>query len=528
MIPILYDSNELSFTSNGLGRLRDCISCMVTEERNGIYECDFSYPVNGANFDLIIPGRIIGVRHDDTEDIQPFDIVSYSKPIDGIVEFHAVHISYRLREMVKTTDFYPAITDLTGAIEFLNAPNRNYGQTEFGWDRYHQFHFSADFNMTARFGAATTVPTAIRSMMGGMEGSIIDSYGGEWEFDKFNVTLHKKRGQDRDFTIRYGVNLTDYKEDTDFSDTYNFAWPYWQGSDGVNDTIRKPPMPVPSEDQRIYAYREIQAPLDLSSKFENPPTWAQLQDAARAYMRNNQTTVPKQTIDVSFIRLQDLGEYEMLETLLQCNLCDTINVVFPAYDMQGRYKIVKTVYDVLRGGYDSMELGTLQTTLAEALGISSESPTNSGADVIYYEDDTVKVNAPIEVNGSVTSNGNKLVSASADGGSGTKSNVATGTTLKNLTSITLSDAGVYLLMGLARFPANANGRRGLGWGSNSTGYFDNSLVVVPPVTESNGITRIQSMAIVTVASSLDVYLNCYHTAGSSLSVDYYWRYIKLA
>ena len=61
MIPILYDSNELSFTSNGLGRLRDCISCMVTEERNGVYECDFSYPVDGANFDLIIPGRIIGV-----------------------------------------------------------------------------------------------------------------------------------------------------------------------------------------------------------------------------------------------------------------------------------------------------------------------------------------------------------------------------------------------------------------------------------------------------------------------------------
>lgn len=527
MIPILYDSNELSFTSNGLGRLRDCISCMVTEERNGVYECDFSYPVDGANFDLIIPGRIIGVRHDDTEDIQPFDIVSYSKPIDGIVEFHAVHISYRLREMVKTTDFYPAITDLAGAIEFLNAPQRNYGYTEIEWDRYHQFHFSADFNMTARFGAATAMPTAIRSMMGGMEGSIIDSYGGEWEFDKFNATLHKRRGQDRDFTIRYGVNLTDYKEDTDFSDTYNFAWPYWQGNDGVKDTIRKPPMPVPSEDQRIYAYREIQAPLDLSSKFEKPPTWAQLQDAARAYMRNNQTTVPKQTIDVSFIRLQDLGEYEMLETLLQCNLCDTINVVFPAYDMQGRYKIVKTVYDVLRGGYDSMELGTLQTTLAEALGISSESPTNSGADVIYYEDDTVKVNAPIEVNGSVTSNGNKLVSASADGGSGTKSNVATGSTRKNLATVSLPDAGVYLLIGLARFDSNSNGRRGLTWGSTATGYYDHSLVVVPPV---NGeITRIQSMAIVKVTSApTDVYLNCYHTAGSPLNVEYYWRYIKLA
>ena len=133
MIPILYEKNETAFASNGLGRLRDCISCKVTEERNGIYECDFEYPVTGANYDLIQIGRIIGVTHDDyelttterligaltdeeldtitdegglaltgerttdftTKDIQPFDIVSFSRPIDGVVTFHAVHISYR-------------------------------------------------------------------------------------------------------------------------------------------------------------------------------------------------------------------------------------------------------------------------------------------------------------------------------------------------------------------------------------------------------------------------------------------------
>lgn len=63
MIPILYDTNEVAFTSNGLGRLSDVISCVVTEERNNIYECDFSYPVNGRNYDLIKIGRIVGVSH---------------------------------------------------------------------------------------------------------------------------------------------------------------------------------------------------------------------------------------------------------------------------------------------------------------------------------------------------------------------------------------------------------------------------------------------------------------------------------
>lgn len=93
MIPILYESNETRFTSNGIGRLRDCISCAVTEERNGIFECDFEYPVTGAHYEDIIEGRIVYVTHDDTGIPQPFDIVGSTKPISGVVTFHAVHIS---------------------------------------------------------------------------------------------------------------------------------------------------------------------------------------------------------------------------------------------------------------------------------------------------------------------------------------------------------------------------------------------------------------------------------------------------
>ena len=111
MIPILYDSTETTFASNGLGRLRDCIECIVTEERNGIYECDFSYPVGGQNYDLIQLGRIIACEHDDTDDVQPFDIISCTKPIEGIVSFHAVHISYRQSKMVASGTNVNSLTD---------------------------------------------------------------------------------------------------------------------------------------------------------------------------------------------------------------------------------------------------------------------------------------------------------------------------------------------------------------------------------------------------------------------------------
>ena len=100
MIPIIYESTETAFVSNGLGRLRDCISCKVTEERNGVYELEMEYPVSGANYDLIRPGRIIACTHEDGDDIQPFDIVGLEKPIDGTVVVKGVHISYRQSGMV--------------------------------------------------------------------------------------------------------------------------------------------------------------------------------------------------------------------------------------------------------------------------------------------------------------------------------------------------------------------------------------------------------------------------------------------
>ena len=102
MIPILYEHDEVNFTSQGLCRLSDAVSCIVTEERNGVYECELKYPIDGLNFEQIIEGRIIAVTHDDNGDIQPFEVYKHSEPIDGLVTFYAHHLSYRLRNNILT------------------------------------------------------------------------------------------------------------------------------------------------------------------------------------------------------------------------------------------------------------------------------------------------------------------------------------------------------------------------------------------------------------------------------------------
>lgn len=365
MIPILFDSNETEFDSNGLGRLRDCISCLVTEERNGIYECDFEYPINGANFDEIKLGRIIYCTHDYSGDGQPFDIVSYSKPIDGIVTFHAVHISYRLSKVVVNGKNINSLTSAFARFTNYGSPSNN------------GFTYTTDIISSGYVGAFDGIPKSVRSMLGGVDGSILDTYGGEYKFDKFNVNLLESRGSDRNITIRYGLNLTDYNDDTDYSESFNACVGYWSGSDADgNDVIVTTGLVYSG--QTSYNARTEVAVIDLTDKFEDEPTVADLTSAAETYMTNNQTYLPSQNIDVSFINLRDTVEYQHLAPLYNCGLCDTIKVIYPRYNVEGRFKIVKTVYDVLLERFDEMELGNLSTTLSQALGVGSASGSTNG------------------------------------------------------------------------------------------------------------------------------------------------------
>ena len=359
MIPILYEKDETAFVSNGLGRLRDAISVVVTEERNSIYECDFEYPVDGVNYDRIQLGRIIAVEHDESNDVQPFDIVGYTRPINGVVTFHCVHISYRQTAL---TTYGTNIQSLADAFTLLESAQPS-----------NPFTYWTDKTSTGYMASGDGVPHSVRSILGGMEGSILDAYGGEYEWDKWTVKLWESRGTLKPFTIRYGVNLTDYEEEVDYSDTYTSVIPYWMGQDSNgNDTIIKGDMQSASYPSFNGTNRCI--PLDVTDKFdgETIPTKAQIEAAGMAYISENQPYLPAQNIKVDFVRISDSPEYAQFATLQSCKLCDSINVIFSKYNMTGQFKIVKTVYDVLQEKYTELELGTLSTSLAEALGINSE------------------------------------------------------------------------------------------------------------------------------------------------------------
>lgn len=382
MIPILYDPAETLFTSNGIGRLVDCISCEVTEERNGVYECEFTYPVDGRYYNDILEGCIIGCTHDNTGDIQPFDIYKRSIPVDGVVTFNAVHISYRLSNVI-LRPFTAERCDL--ALAGL----KTYSATD------NQFTFVTDKSTAATFKVEH--PASVREMLAGKEGSILDVYGGgEYTFNKLTVTYNQRRGTDTYEEIRYGKNIQEITDEVDSSGIYNAVAPFWDNGEGkvvtLNEYVIYSPTATPyltyitnengveltnENDEPIEAaFLNTRAvPLDLTSYFENKPTKAQLR--AKAYeIMGNDSDIPKRSISVDFVQLWQTEEYANYAPLQQLKLCDTVKVVYPQAGTNERVKIIRVVFDSLADKYIKMELGDAPMSFAETVTNTLENITD--------------------------------------------------------------------------------------------------------------------------------------------------------
>ena len=360
MIPILYDSAETQFTSNGLGRLKDTISCIVTEERNGIYELEFDYPISGDKYELIQEGRMIAVTHDETGDIQPFIIYKRTAKIDGIVTFNAYHLSYKLSNIIAMPFTATGITDAIAQIVPNSLPTN-------------PFAFWTDKVVSANF--TNELPRSVRSLLGGERGSLLDVYGkGEYEFDKWTVRLYLNRGQDSGVTIRYGKNLSDITQQIDASNYYNAFAPYWTSED---ETVTLDHLVVLDNVTEVKA-----VPLDLTNSFENAPTPAELEDTARTRLQNSSGIDVTENIKADFVQLWQTEEYKDYAPLQRVHLCDTVSVIYEALGISTKKKVIRTEWNVLLDRYDEIELGDSQTTLADVITqitteITSDLPTTS-------------------------------------------------------------------------------------------------------------------------------------------------------
>ena len=359
MIPILYEANETAFRSNGIGRLVDCLRWECTEEKNGIFEVEFDYPITGQHYGDIIEGRIAYGLHDDSKVPQPFDIYGRSAPIDGVVTFFAHHISYRLQYSI-----LQPFSAASCAAAFAQMAGKCVTPCPFTF--WTDKTTSGNFNVSA--------PVSVKEILGGVQGSILDVYGkGEYEWDKFTVKLHLNRGTNTGVQIRYGKNLVGLTQDVDTSGFYSAVVPFWRGGDDGSTLVTLPEWVVQSTAASGGSVPSKAVPLDLSDQWEEAPTVAQLRAKALERVNSAEAWLPDENIKVDFVALWQTDEYANIAPLERVRLCDRVGVIDPELGLTAEgVQAIKTVYDGLDERYLSMELGTARTSFASVVQAAAE------------------------------------------------------------------------------------------------------------------------------------------------------------
>lgn len=347
MKPILFENNEREFKTQGFGVLSDAVECLVTEERNGIFEAEMQYPETGIHFSEIQNDRIILVKPSPYKLPQPFRIYRITKPLGGIVSVYARHITYDLNGI--------PIDPFTAG----NAPEAMDGLKQHSAIT-HPFTFWTDKTTAAEF--KSELPATIRSVLGGKAGSILDVYGGEYEWDNFTIKLHDKRGQDNGVVIRYGKNLTNIEQDENISNLYTGIYPFWKDNDGNLVTAN----PKVIEAEGTFPFSRI-IPIDFSSDFQEKPNPQQLTEKGKEYIKANKVGVPTVSVKVEFVPLEQTEEYKDISLLERCDLCDTVTVQFPKLGIDVKAKIVKGIYNALADRWESVEIGEAKTNITDTI-----------------------------------------------------------------------------------------------------------------------------------------------------------------
>lgn len=345
MYPILYETMTEGTvpTHNGLGVLSDCLSCQVTEERNGAYELTMSYTTGGIHASDIQVNRFIMAKPNFADDPQIFRIYRVGKDIGGQFTVSAQHISYDLSGKIITTG---TANDIITACQVLQA-------------KAGAFTISTDKVTAGAF--KVNVASSVRSWFGGKDGSLLDVYGsGEFHYDNYAVSLKQNRGMNRGVVIRYGKNLTELAQELDMSNLCTGVVPYYVDINGNTYTEAK-----------VSTGLTLDVPRDMAIDFSdqvNPdsetPIRTQLTALATAYVANNNLTNILDTITLNFVQISTLTE--------RVDLCDTVTIHVEALGISGTAKCVSTTWDVLHDRYSSTTFGNPKTNIADTIAVTQQ------------------------------------------------------------------------------------------------------------------------------------------------------------
>lgn len=353
--PIIFEKGTRDFSTLGLGLLSDAIQATTTEELNGQFIFEMDYPVSGNNADLIRENRIIVVNSGHILKRQGFIIRQIVRKIDLTMTVYAEHVSYATID-VALAPMGTISGDAKTALE--------------NWKRMlvPAVDFTVDSDILTTNSTLIGAPEfeTARQGLGGHAGSILDVWGGEYQFDNWHIRLLKQRGKSANAIIAYGRNLISFEQDTNIADTYTSVYPYYQENSGDegNKNHFLPERTVDSEFVGKYPNPKVLM-LDLSNKFKDVADYSEtkLRNYALSYIQSNSIGVPKVNMKISTVDLsRATGGFSE-----DIDLGDTVNVYFEKLGITTSAKVIKTVWNVLSDDYDKFEIGARRSSLTESI-----------------------------------------------------------------------------------------------------------------------------------------------------------------
>ncbi|HEL0027550.1 TPA: phage tail protein [Streptococcus equi subsp. zooepidemicus] len=381
MIPVLYEAKETKFRTFGLGEIADAYEVRVTRERNGNYSLYIKYPLDGVFASVFKEELKIKSDAGRRTKWQTFEINRVLRNSKDHIEIFARHISMRTQDIALKPFVSGSSIDAESALEVWR-------DNLVGDDT---FDVKSDILTLGSFSWEVDKIGNARGALGGVAGSILDVYGGEYEFDNRTIILHKQMGRKAPTVLEYGRNIVSVEEERLLDGNYTSIYPY----------VRYTPQPKPQEEASgkphvgeqeqpeeqlvtlpefiidgqyldLYAQRRIQM-VDLSGHFNDDkgkkePTVEEIRKLAQKYLKDNNVGAPKVSIEVDYIDLSQTLDYQDFRVMEEVELCDIVPLYYPKFGITTETeKVVEIVYDVYTDSNHTIKLGTIGQSISKSL-----------------------------------------------------------------------------------------------------------------------------------------------------------------
>lgn len=345
MRPRLFASDAAEFSTLGLGSFH-AVSCNVVEEINGTFELNMVMLATDPLMEQVQIGSIIAAKPNKTDPVQAFVVEHISKAINSEIEIYATHICQHRGKLIPVNKF-----TANGLAAAITAIRNNSLEAN---------PFTITTDKTSSTTMKQEVPKSFRELLGGTEGSLIDTYGGELYFDNFNVKLLSRRGSDEGAQIMYGQNMTEFVHETDFS---------WNGSaTGVKPFYYSNGTYVTSAVKYsryadLFPYKKTVA-VDFTEEFDTTPTASQLAYYAQSWI--NSKGLPAVNLTVAFDHFRKISNQDNVQ------IGDNVRILNSMYDVDLSSRIIGTDFNVLSEEYNSITIGDLKDTINDAISSLTE------------------------------------------------------------------------------------------------------------------------------------------------------------